>query len=113
MHLHGFNMYILHQGAGDWDNTTIIRSSNPQRRDVFMIPANGHAVMQFNASSNPGMWPFHCHIAWHSSAGLFTQFLTAPDAVAALSIPSVVADTCRQWGNWTNTNIPDQIDSGL
>jgi hypothetical protein len=113
MHLHGFNMYILHQGAGEWDGKTIVRSSNPQRRDVFLLPPNNHVVMQFDAASNPGVWPFHCHIAWHTSAGLFTQFLTIPDKVRALKIPNVVAETCRQWGRWTNTNIPDQIDSGL
>ncbi|RFU79790.1 hypothetical protein TARUN_2384 [Trichoderma arundinaceum] len=113
MHLHGFNMYILHEGPGEWDGQTIVRPSNPQRRDVFLIRGNGHVVMQFDAADNPGVWPFHCHIAWHSSAGLLTQFLTDPAGVKAFSIPKVVADTCRQWGNWTNTNIPEQIDSGL
>lgn len=113
MHLHGFNMYILHEGPGEWDGKTIVRPSNPQRRDVFLIRAGGHAVMQFDAAENPGVWPFHCHIAWHSSAGLLTQFLTNPDEVRNLAIPNVVAETCRQWGRWTNTNIPDQIDSGL
>ncbi|TFB01096.1 Laccase-2 [Trichoderma ghanense] len=113
MHLHGFNMYILHEGWGEWDGKSIIRPSNPQRRDVFMVRAGGHVVMQFDAASNPGVWPFHCHIAWHASAGLFTQFLTAPDEVRRLRIPHVVAETCRQWGGWTNTNIPEQIDSGL
>ncbi|PTB41600.1 uncharacterized protein TrAFT101_009790 [Trichoderma asperellum] len=113
MHLHGFNMYILHEGPGEWDGKTIVRPSNPQRRDVFLIRAGGHAVMQFDAAENPGVWPFHCHIAWHSSAGLLTQFLTNPDEVKNLAIPNVVAETCRQWGRWTNTNIPDQIDSGL
>ncbi|KAL6813150.1 Cupredoxin [Trichoderma sp. SZMC 28013] len=113
MHLHGFNMYLLHEGPGQWDNKTIIRSSNPQRRDVFLIRKGGHVVFQFDAASNPGVWPFHCHIAWHATAGLFTHFLTDPEGVRALSIPNVVAETCRQWGNWTNTNIPEQIDSGL
>ncbi|KAL7800157.1 laccase [Trichoderma ceciliae] len=113
MHLHGFNMYILHEGPGAWDNKTIVRPSNPQRRDVYLLRTGGHVVMQFDAADNPGVWPFHCHIAWHSSAGLLTQFLTNPEAVANLKIPNVVAETCRQWGKWTNTNIPDQIDSGL
>ncbi|PTB64686.1 multicopper oxidase [Trichoderma citrinoviride] len=113
MHLHGFNMYILHEGWGEWDGESIVRPSNPQRRDVFMVRAGGYVVMQFDAASNPGVWPFHCHIAWHASAGLFTQFLTAPDEVRRLRIPNVVAETCRQWGGWTNTNIPEQIDSGL
>lgn len=106
-------MYILHQGLGEWDNKTIVRASNPQRRDVFMVPPGWHVVMQFDAAKNPGVWPFHCHIAWHTSAGLFTQFLANPGGVRSLAIPNVVAETCRQWAKWTNTNIPDQIDSGL
>lgn len=113
MHLHGFNMYLLHEGPGEWDGTTIIRRDNPQRRDVAQIRANGHLVMQFDAADNPGLWSFHCHIAWHVSAGLYTQFLTNPKKVRKMHIPSVMAETCRQWGHWTKTNIPPQIDSGL
>ncbi|KAG5796941.1 hypothetical protein H9Q69_003986 [Fusarium xylarioides] len=95
MHLHGFNMH------------------NPQRRDVVQIRGNGHLVIQFDAGENPGVWPFHCHIVWHVSAGFLTQFLTNPDQVKKLRIPNVVAETCRQWGHWTLSNIPAQIDSGL
>ncbi|CAM1506247.1 Fc.00g058880.m01.CDS01 [Cosmosporella sp. VM-42] len=112
MHLHGFNMYILHEGEGAWDGT-IVNPHNPQRRDVFQIRPQGHVVMQFDAAENPGMWPFHCHIAWHVSAGFFVQFLTVPDEVEKMRIPNIVAETCRQWGTWTDTNIPGQIDSGL
>ncbi|EXL41481.1 hypothetical protein FOCG_16285 [Fusarium oxysporum f. sp. radicis-lycopersici 26381] len=112
MHLHGFNMYVLHEGPGTWDGT-IINRNNPERRDVVMIRGNGHLVVQFDAANNPGVWPFHCHIAWHVSAGLLTQFLTNPDKVERLRIPNIVAETCRQWGRWTSTNIPAQIDSGL
>lgn len=61
MHLHGHNMFILHQGPGDWDGTTITNPNNPQRRDVQMLPVGGHIVWQINAD-NPGVWPFHCHI---------------------------------------------------
>jgi FtsP/CotA-like multicopper oxidase with cupredoxin domain len=57
MHLHGYNMYILHEGPGqDWDGT-IVRPENPQRRDVFQIRPNGHLVMQFDAAENPGKFP--------------------------------------------------------
>ncbi|KAF5264245.1 hypothetical protein FOXYS1_4982 [Fusarium oxysporum] len=105
-------MYVLHEGPGTWDGT-IINRNNPERRDVVMIRGNGHLVVQFDAANNPGVWPFHCHIAWHVSAGLLTQFLTNPDKVERLRIPNIVAETCRQWGRWTSTNIPAQIDSGL
>ncbi|KAM5348887.1 hypothetical protein ACJ41O_008710 [Fusarium nematophilum] len=112
MHLHGFNMYVLHEGPGEWDGT-IINKHNPPRRDVVQVRGNGHLVIQFDAAENPGVWPFHCHIAWHVSAGFLIQFLTNPDKVEKLRIPHVVAETCRQWGSWTLTNIPAQIDSGL
>ncbi|KAF4995316.1 hypothetical protein FGRMN_5215 [Fusarium graminum] len=56
MHLHGFNMYVLHEGPGSWDGT-IINKDNPQRRDVVQIRANGHLVIQFDAGDNPGMTP--------------------------------------------------------
>ncbi|KAG6236899.1 hypothetical protein E4U25_003226 [Claviceps purpurea] len=114
IHLHGFNMYLLHEGTGTWDGT-IINGHNPQRRDVQQVRANGHIVIQFDASSNPGVWPLHCHIVWHASSGFLLQFLTNPDEVENFRprLPHVVAQTCRQWGDWTDTNIPDQIDSGL
>ncbi|CAG9941535.1 unnamed protein product [Clonostachys rosea f. rosea IK726] len=112
IHMHGFNMYILHEGPGTWDGT-IINPHNPIRRDVYQLRPNGHLVIQFDAAANPGVWPFHCHIAWHVSAGFFIQFLTNPEEVAKMRVPSVVAETCREWAEWTGTNIPAQIDSGL
>jgi FtsP/CotA-like multicopper oxidase with cupredoxin domain len=53
MHLHGFNMYVLHEGPGSWDGA-IINRHNPQRRDVVQIRGNGHLVIQFDAGENPG-----------------------------------------------------------
>ncbi|KAL0937282.1 Laccase-2-like protein 1 [Colletotrichum truncatum] len=113
MHLHGFNMYILHEGDGlTWDGT-ITNPENPQRRDVQQVRANGHMVMQFDSNENPGMWPFHCHIAWHASAGLFAQFLVQPEKVRQLRIPAAVDQVCKDWSAWTSRNVPDVIDSGL
>jgi hypothetical protein len=33
-------------------------------------------VFQIDAD-NPGMWPFHCHIAWHVSGGLYMNILVS------------------------------------
>ncbi|KAH6885321.1 multicopper oxidase-domain-containing protein [Thelonectria olida] len=112
MHMHGFNMYILNEGDGAWDGT-IVNRNNPMRRDVIQVRGNGHVVVQFDAATNPGVWPLHCHIAWHVSAGLLIQFLTQPAQVKNYRIPNTIAQTCRDWGKWTLTNIPVQIDSGL
>lgn len=66
MHIHGHDMYILHDGDGFWDGHSITNPQNPLRRDTHNLRPNGHMVMQFEAD-NPGVWPFHCHIAWHLS----------------------------------------------
>ena len=66
MHFHGHEMYILHEGEGFWDGVSITNPQNPQRRDSQMLRPSGHIVVQYDAN-NPGVWPFHCHIAWHLS----------------------------------------------
>ncbi|KAH6630534.1 multicopper oxidase-domain-containing protein [Chaetomium sp. MPI-SDFR-AT-0129] len=109
MHLHGHNFYVLHEGHGEWDGT-IVRPSNPTRRDVYLVRANGHLVIQFDGA--PGVWAFHCHIAWHASGGFLTTLIVRPDKVEELVIPRDVEKTCRSWDLWSKYNIVDQIDSG-
>ncbi|KAF7894537.1 uncharacterized protein EAF01_009988 [Botrytis porri] len=112
MHLHGHNMQILHEGDGDWDGVTITRQSNPQRRDVQLVRANGHLVWQIT-TDNPGVWPFHCHIAWHVSGGLYANILERPDDIKNDAILTSVEQTCTQWGAYSSTAVVDEIDSGL
>jgi len=114
MHLHGHNMFILHQGTGSWDGVSITNPNNPQRRDVQLLPPGGHIVWQINAD-NPGVWPFHCHIAWHVSAGLYANILERPADIQLnrQPIPQVLAQTCRDWAAYTGVDVVDQIDSGL
>jgi FtsP/CotA-like multicopper oxidase with cupredoxin domain len=118
MHMHGHNMYVLATGTGTWDGT-ITNGQNPQRRDVQLLPSAvtdtepGYIVIQIDAD-NPGVWPFHCHIAWHVSAGLYINLLESPDKIKKdMQIPSISAQTCRDWAAWTGGHIPDEIDSGL
>ncbi|RDL30136.1 Uncharacterized protein BP5553_10414 [Venustampulla echinocandica] len=112
IHLHGHNYFILAEGKGTWDGQTIVRPENPQRRDVHLLQANGYMVLQITAD-NPGTWPLHCHIAWHVSGGLYVTVLERPADIDNLQIPSIMAQSCRDWGAFTNTAIVDQIDSGL
>lgn len=117
MHLHGHNFHVLASGVGQWDGT-ITNPSNPQRRDVQILEAAadannpGYIVLQYE-QDNPGVWPFHCHIAWHVSAGLYINVLERPDDITEFEIPGVMAQTCRDWSAWTGNHMPDQIDSGL
>ena len=92
MHLHGQQMFVLAVGTGTWDGT-IINPENPQRRDTQIMPANGYMVVQLTAD-NPGVWPFHCHIAWHLSAGMLINVVLQPDKLRQNKIPEVVAQTC-------------------
>ena len=72
MHLHGHEYWVLNEGNDQWDGSTIINPSNPLRRDTHNLRPNGYMVLQYNAD-NPGVWPFHCHIAWHLSTVRFAR----------------------------------------
>ncbi|KAL9093271.1 MAG: hypothetical protein Q9165_004012 [Trypethelium subeluteriae] len=117
MHMHGHNFYVLATGYGTW-NGVVTNQNNPQRRDTQLLPpaqldgTPAYIVVQFDLD-NPGVWPFHCHIAWHISAGLYINIIERPADINETNIPSVMAQTCRDWSAFTGTHIPDQIDSGL
>lgn len=111
IHLHGYNMYVLAEGAGTW-NGTITNPNNPQRRDVQQVRAGGYIVVQFDPT-HAGVWPFHCHISWHASAGLFLDFIVKPDTIKKLDIPLKVKNTCTDWAAFTSREVVDQIDSGV
>ncbi|OQO03485.1 hypothetical protein B0A48_10149 [Cryoendolithus antarcticus] len=117
MHLHGHNMFVLQEGYGKWDGS-VVNAHNPQRRDVhFMQPAQSPTVPSYFVlqmdMDNPGVWPLHCHIAWHVSAGLYVNILENPKKIQQMQIPSTMAQTCRDWATWTGGNVVEQIDSGL
>jgi len=116
MHMHGHNFYVLAEGLGAWDGT-IINPANPQRRDVQLLQPGSAAepsymVIQIDAD-NPGVWPFHCHIAWHVSAGLYVNILERPDLITEKQIPSIMQQTCVDWEAYSNSNVVDEIDSGV
>lgn len=61
-------MQVLAEGIGTWDGSTIVNAANPQRRDTQLIQPSGYLVVQIELG-NAGVWPFHCHVAWHISEG--------------------------------------------
>jgi hypothetical protein len=46
-------------------------------------------------ADNPGVWAFHCHMAFHSEAGLAMQFLSRVDEVAKWKVPEESARLCQ------------------
>ncbi|KAJ5722107.1 multicopper oxidase [Penicillium malachiteum] len=74
MHLHGHNFWVLAEGVGTWDGK-ITNPSNPLRRDTHNLQPGtadepSYVVLEWK-QDNPGIWPFHCHMSIHSSAGMF------------------------------------------
>lgn len=134
MHLHGHNFWVVAEGVGEWNGT--VNSINPQRRDTQILQAAetgtgpGYLVLEFNAD-NPGVWPFHCHIAWHVSSGLYMNIMERPGDITEVEIPSVsivsaemllpdiltvmqiMQQTCTDWAKYSANNVVDEIDSGL
>lgn len=123
MHLHGHNFWVLHDGPGLWDGFSVIRPNNPQRRDTQMLlPGNqttptspvepSHMVLQIEAD-NPGVWPFHCHIAWHVSGGLYVNMLERPADIAKMDLPKDMIAMQGPWNAFTGEGPINVIDSGL
>lgn len=117
MHLHGHESFsILAEGRGEWDGT-ITRPENPQRRDSAQmswgtpnLPA--YLVIQFD-TDNPGVWPLHCHLVVHASAGLYVNVVEKPEGINKQKVNEVVQQTCPSWEKWVKENGDDQFDSGL
>ncbi|KAI0477231.1 Cupredoxin [Xylariaceae sp. FL0804] len=95
-----------------WDGS-IVNANNPQRRDVQMLLPGHYIVIQWN-QDNPGMWPLHCHIAWHLTGGFNWMILERPDDIMNdMGIPDIMAQTCTDWDSWSSKYVVDQIGSGL
>jgi hypothetical protein len=76
-HLHGYKFWVLAQGHGypPADLYQNLNLTNPLRRDTASVEAFGWSLFRFVAD-NPGVWAFHCHIGWHTEAGLMMVFAT-------------------------------------
>jgi FtsP/CotA-like multicopper oxidase with cupredoxin domain len=118
MHLHGHDFHVLAEGFGEWDGV-VTNPENTIRRDVQILQnaqdpnTPSYMVIQYN-QDNPGVWPFHCHLAWHVSSGLFMSALERPEDIQAEVFDEDVFEGCEEWRAYTGAgNIPNQIDSGL
>jgi FtsP/CotA-like multicopper oxidase with cupredoxin domain len=117
MHLHGHDFQVLAEGFGDWDGT-IVNAANPTRRDVHILQnakdadTPSFAVFQWE-QDNAGVWPFHCHLAWHVSGGLYINVLERPADIKKMELDQDNFDVCDSWDAFTKNNDPHQIDSGL
>jgi len=91
-HLHGHRFYIMGTGAGRYTGQEL-NTTAPLQRDTVLIPAYSWLVLRF-ITDNPGVWAFHCHLAWHMAAGLLMQFSSLPSKLAALDVPQDIVAQC-------------------
>ena len=61
MHLHGHEFQILEINGEPLAGAL---------RDTVLVPKGGTCRVAFDAN-NPGVWAFHCHIAYHHVRGMF------------------------------------------
>lgn len=110
MHLHGHKFWVLGQGHGYFpgyeslgmkgrgqgvlDSHSGALLDKLIRRDVATLEGFGWLALRFVAD-NPGIWAFHCHMAWHSESGLVMQFLDRVDVVANWDIPEASGNLCE------------------
>ncbi|KAI8939029.1 hypothetical protein NX059_004869 [Plenodomus lindquistii] len=117
IHLHGHDAYIIGQGTGTFNVTTMfsqLRFTNPPRRDVAQLPPAGYLVLGY-PTDNPGAWLMHCHIAFHVGMGLSVQFLERKSQITLPATGSEWDNNCQNWAAYKagNTDIYPQDDSGL
>ncbi|KAF2709450.1 multicopper oxidase [Pleomassaria siparia CBS 279.74] len=98
-HLHGYKFFVLASGQG-YPSPSLHSSlhlENPLRRDTVSVDAFGWMLIRFVAD-NSGFWSFHCHISWHSEAGLLMQFLVGHEVVSRWTVPEDVKGLCGREG---------------
>jgi len=113
IHLHGHDYYILAQGTGSYDSSSVsLKLTNPPRRDTAMLPASGYLVIAFQ-TDNPGAWLLHCHIGWHTSEGFALQLVERYDELAALVDYETLEAGCAAWDTYVAAGDVVEDDSGI
>ncbi|KAI1375666.1 putative multicopper oxidase [Hypoxylon crocopeplum] len=108
-HLHGTTMWVLGAGHGYFPgyealglnpdgkgllnpaNSSVV--GNPLKRDTVTAEGFGWVLLRFLAD-NPGVWLFHCHVLWHSEAGMGMQFLSRVDSIRDWELPEDARRLC-------------------
>ncbi|KAI1077173.1 putative multicopper oxidase [Whalleya microplaca] len=109
-HLHGTQMWVLGAGHGyfpgyealglqpegrgllDPADASVV--ANPLKRDTITAEGFGWVLLRFVAN-NPGVWLFHCHVIWHSEAGMGMLFLSRTDVMKGWVLPAEARRLCE------------------
>ncbi|CAK9875510.1 unnamed protein product [Sphagnum jensenii] len=96
-HLHGYSVYIVGKGYGNYDPATSPASFNlinPPLRNTYGVPSGGWLALRFVAD-NPGVWLLHCHLEIHTSWGMETAFFVREGNAQDQWLPSPPRDYPR------------------
>ena len=100
IHLHGHHFWLLGSGQGNFVDleknasiSELLNFENPQRADTATLPKDGWLYLRFKAN-NPGVWPIHCHIAWHEFMGQLVLF--AEDVENIPETPEGLLPQCQK-----------------
>ncbi|XP_031742849.1 laccase-22 isoform X2 [Cucumis sativus] len=94
IHLHGFNVFIVGTGLGNFDPIEDWKGFNlvdPVERNTFGVPNGGWIAIRFRAD-NPGVWFLHCHLEVHTTWGLRMAFLVENGEGPNESLPPPPSD---------------------
>lgn len=113
MHLHGHDFFVLAQGTGSYDPSTVVSNfNNPARRDTAMLLGGGYLLLAFQ-TDNPGAWLMHCHVGYHAVAGLAIQFVEQYSKIRDLIDYKALSQTCNSWDHWQTSQHLVEFDSGI
>ena len=104
VHLHGHDFVMLAQQdrpfkESDLTDGTFVYN-NPPRRDTVLLPGGGYVAIGFQPD-NPGIWAYHCHIAWHASSGFGLQIREREgDIKMSKTFIKEKDRVCKNWEKW-------------
>ncbi|KZO94338.1 multicopper oxidase [Calocera viscosa TUFC12733] len=103
-HLHGHRPWFVGTGSGAYDGQAL-NATGAMLRDTHVVPNYSWIALRF-VTDNPGIWAFHCHIAWHMGAGLLMQIASQPQVALSYGMPQEVVEQCAagQGGQGVNGN---------
>ncbi|XP_074290474.1 laccase-17-like [Silene latifolia] len=94
LHLHGYNVYVVGQGFGNFNSSKDPANYNlvdPVERNTVAVPAGGWVALRFRAD-NPGVWFMHCHFEVHISWGLRMAWMVLDGMLPNQKLPPPPAD---------------------
>ncbi|KAI5919516.1 multicopper oxidase-domain-containing protein [Camillea tinctor] len=105
-HLHGYAPWVLAAGHGYFPGYEALglappgstvpekeKVDNPLRRDTVTAEGFGWVLLRFVAD-NPGVWLLHCHVTWHSEAGMGMLLLTRFEDIRGQRVPDDARALC-------------------